>query len=205
MSDHPPELKKLLKDLCPLVDLIREMLGSARHAFNRHSKAELDKIARLQREFTLTIDPFFLRVEDSLKSAPEARRPEFLQMQQILTHLERLADRVASLAEPILQKGNRGAILSDQDFFQVNDVFTRLTGLLRTLVDLMKTADPTLKAYILRECDRLAEECRGERAAHESRMMDSAGQPAAWGVYVALMERFRDSLNHLRALAESLP
>ncbi|MCL6622252.1 MAG: hypothetical protein K6T55_09150 [Syntrophobacterales bacterium] len=204
MSDHPRELKKLLKDLCPLVDLVREMLGSARHAFNRHSRAELDKMARLHTEFSLKIDPFFQRVEEELEKPAHHGKAQWLLLKEVLSRLELLAHEISRLAEPLQQKANRGAILSDQDLFQVNDAFSRLTGMLRTLADVFATDDPALKAYIRQECERLEQECFGHQAAHQGRMMDSPGQPGAWAVYVALLQRFRDCIGHLRPLVESL-
>ena len=46
-----------LKALCPTVDNLRLMLGAARHAFNRHSLAKLEEIARLKDEITFALDP----------------------------------------------------------------------------------------------------------------------------------------------------
>ena len=56
------ELKKKaflnqLKALCSTVDNLRLMLGEARHAFNRHSLAKLEEIARLKDEITFALDP----------------------------------------------------------------------------------------------------------------------------------------------------
>ena len=62
------ELKKeaflnQLKALCPTVDNLRLMLGAARHAFNRHSLAKLEEIARLKDDITFALDPIFEQVE----------------------------------------------------------------------------------------------------------------------------------------------
>ncbi len=197
-------LREQVKALAPLVDTVRLMLGSARHAFNRHSLAELDKLARLHQDFTLAIDPFFQRLETALKKPSEANRPDLLKLQGILSQLEFMAHHISGLAEPIRQKGNRGAILSERDFFQINDLFSQLTGLMRALVDILLYNDPSLKAYVLKESRRLREGCFQEAAEHETRMMDSPGQPGAWSVYVAILERFRDSLKHLIELVENL-
>ncbi len=204
MPEKTRELRRLLKDLCPLVDLAREMLGAARHAFNRHSKAELDKMARLQTEFTLKIDPFFQRLEEAPGQPSREPDPESLTLKEVLTRLELLAHEISRLSEPLQQKADRGAILADEQLFQVNDAFSRLTGLLRTLTDILQTDDPALKAYLLKEGERLREECLGNQTSLETRMMDSPGQPRAWSVYISIQERFRDCLAHLGALVHSL-
>lgn len=204
MPEKTTELRKLLKDLCPLVDLVREMLGTARHAFNRHSTAELEKLARLHTEFTLKIDPLFQQVEEKLSQSSSGGNPAWLTLKEVLTRLELLAHEISRLSEPLQQKANRGAILADAQLFQVNDAFSRLTGLLRTLTDILQTDDPALKAYLQKEGDRLREECLGNQTSLETRMMDSPGQPGAWSVYISIQERFRDCLAHLRALVHSL-
>ncbi|MEJ5330249.1 MAG: hypothetical protein WHT07_08850 [Desulfobaccales bacterium] len=204
MPEKTTEPRKLLKDLCPLVDLVREMLGTARHAFNRHSKAELEKLARLHTEFTVKIDPLFQRVEEELSKSSSAGNPEWLTVKEILTRLELLAYEISRLSEPLQQKANRGAILADEQLFQVNDAFSRLTGLLRTLTDILQTNDPALKAYLQKEGEHLRQQCLGHQTALETRMMDSPGQPGAWSVYIGILERFRDCLAHLCALVHSL-
>ncbi len=206
MTTEPrnPSRKAELKDLVPLVDLARQMLGAARHAFNRHSQAELGNIASLHREFTLAIDPFFQQREGTRNRRSAVPEPAGPTLEAILAHLEFMAHKIAGLADPIRQKGNRGAILSERDFFAINNLFARFTGLLRALVDLLQTADPSLKAYILTESRQMREDCFREEVEHETRMMDSPGQPAAWSVYVAILEHFRAGLDHLIKLVEAL-
>jgi Na+/phosphate symporter len=197
-------LKEPATVLCPLVDTVRLMLGAARHAFNRHSQAELEKMALLQRDFTLAIDPLFQEVEAQLRQTPEAEKPEVRKWQTVLGHLEFMAHSVSGLADPIRLKGNRGAILSERDFFLINDLFSQMTGLMRALVDICRLNDPSLKTYVLTESQRMKETCFREEVEHETRMMDSPGQPGAWSVYVAILAHFRDTLGHLTALMESL-
>lgn len=197
-------VREQLKALCPLVDNMRLMLGAARHAFNRHSQAELEKISRLQDTFTLDIDPFFERVEAGLEKASEADKPDLLKLQEILTNLELMAHKISGLAEPIRRKGNHGAILSDRDFFHINDLFSQQTGLMRALVDIFQHNDAALKAYVLNESRKVRDACFRDEVDHETRMMDSPGQPDSWSIYIAILEQFRDSLGHLITIVESL-
>jgi Na+/phosphate symporter len=196
--------KEQLKALCPLVDNMRFMLGAARHAFNRHSQAELEKIARLHYTITLDIDPFFERVEAGLEKASEADKPDLLKLQGIVSNLELMAHKLSGLAEPISRKGNHGAILSDKDFFHINDLFSQQAGFMRALVDIFQHNDAALKAYVLNESRKVREACFRDEVDHETRMMDSPGQPDAWSIYIAILEHFRDSLGHLITIVESL-
>ncbi len=196
--------RKQLKALCPLVDQVRLMLGAARHAFNRHSQVQLAEMARLQKTIILDLDPLFEEVEAGLAQTPAADQSHLLQLKGILSHLELMAHTVAGLAEPIRRKGNHGAILSDKDFFHLNDSFSRLMGLMRALVDILLHDDPSLKAYALRECQSLRDTCFGEETEHETRMMDSPGQPDAWSIYLEILDSFREILAHYQDIVNSL-
>jgi Na+/phosphate symporter len=196
--------REQLKALCPLVDNIRLMIAAARHAFNRHSPAQLEEMARLHKTLTLDIDPFFEKVEAGLKKGATADQPYLVKLQKILTHLEMMADRVASLADHLRYKANRGVILSEEDFFAVNDLFSQLTGFMRTLVDIFEVNDATTKAYALQEGQKLTDAWFKAEAEHGTRMMDTPGQPSAWSVYLAILERSREIAGHLADIIKSL-
>jgi Na+/phosphate symporter len=198
------DFREQLKALCPLVDNIRLMIGAARHAFNRHSPAQLEEMARLQKTLTLDIDPFFQEVEAGLNQGTAADRPYLLKLQGVLTHLERMTDRVASLADHLRYKAKRGIILSEKDLFAVNDLFSQLTGFMHTLVDIMQVDDPSLKAYVLEESQKMKEDCFRLKTTHETGMIDSPGQPDAWSVYLAILEASREIAGHLAEIVKSL-
>ena len=203
------ELKKeafldQLKELCPTVDNLRLMLGAARHAFNRHSLTKLEEIARLKDDITFDLDPIFEQLEAGLGKSSEADKPYLLKLQGILSHLELMADKIAGLTEPIRQKGKHGAILSDKDFFHVNDLFSQQMGLMRALVDIFLYDDASLKGYVLNESQKVRGTCFQDEVEHETRMMDGPGQYNAWSIYLVLLDRFREILAHLMDIVRSL-
>ncbi len=194
----------LMKELWPTMDNLRLMLVAARHAFNRHSQAELAEIARLRDDIILDLDPIFEKLEINLKNCTEGEKPDLLKHQGIVFQMEAMADKIAKLADPIRRKGNRGAILADQDLFFINDLFSRLTGVMSTLVDIFHINDASLKAYVLTEGEKLRDSCFRNEAEHETRMMDSPGQADAWSIYIDLLKRFREILGHLLNIVKSL-
>jgi Na+/phosphate symporter len=115
-----------------------------------------------------------------------------------------MADKILRLADPIRRKSNHGAIFSDKEFFHINDLFAQQMGLLRALVDIFLYNDPSLKAYILNECQKVKGTCFQEKEAHETGMMDSPGQHAAWSIYLEMLDRFREILGHLTEIAKIL-
>jgi Na+/phosphate symporter len=199
----PKDFRNHLKALGPLVDHIRLMLTTARHAFNRHSKAQLEEMARIHKSFTLDIDPFFEKVEKGSKPGGAAP-PELLALKEILTHLELMAHKVAGLTEQLRYKANHGAILADQDVFAVNNLFSRLNGLLQALVDIFQINDAALKAYVVQECHQISEGGFRSETDHKTEMMDIPGRPDAWSVYLAILETGRAVIGHLVAIVKSL-
>lgn len=193
-----------LKALCPLVDQVRRMLTAARQAFNRHSKAQLEEMARLHKNFTLEIDPFFEKVKTGLGRASAEEKPYLLKLQKILTDLELMAHKVAGLEEHLRYKANKGALLSDQDVFTANNVFSHLGGLLQTLVDILQINDAALKAYVLQESQKLSGGAFRSGTEHETGMMDTPGQPDAWSVYLAILKVSREIVGHLKEIIKNL-
>jgi Na+/phosphate symporter len=196
--------RKQLKALCPTVENLRLMLGAARHAFNRHSQAELEKMAQIQDDITLDIDPMLEQVESGLEKATEADRPELLKLQEILSHLEFMADEIAGLEDPIRRKSNRGAIFADKYFVHINQMFTQQAGLLRSLVDIFQVDDAPLKAYVLQESQKLQDSCFQNEAEHETPIPDGPGLSESWSVYLAMLDQFRKILGHLMDIVKIL-
>lgn len=198
------DFRNQVKALCPLVDHIRLMLVAAWQAFNRHSRAQLEEIAKIHQTFTLEIDPFFERVEQGLKNCSPADKPALLALQEILTNLELTAAKVAGLTSSLQYKANHGAILSDQDVFVVNNLFSRLTGFMRALVDIFQINDAALKAYLGQECEKIREGWFRSETDHEARMMDTPGRPDAWSVYLAILKASREVSTYLEAIVKGL-
>lgn len=193
-----------LQELEPTVENMRLMLGAARHAFNRHSREKLAEIAELLDDITLDLDPIFEKLDEDLQKAPEADKPDLLQMKEIVSQVELMAHEIAGLAEPIRRKGNKGAILADKDLFCINDLFSQLTGFMRTLVDILQINDASLKAYVLTEGEKIRNECLRNEVEHETRMMDSPGHTSAWSIFIDLLNRFREILKHLLNIVKIL-
>jgi len=194
--------QKTLNNLCPTIDNLRLMIGAARHAFNRHSVKELEGLTALQDTVTLDLDLVFEKVEIALEKRREAEKPVLLRLQDVLTQLEIMGAHIAGLAEPIRMKTKGGALFSDEDVIFVNNLFSKLTGFMRTLVDIFKYRDPVLRKYLLSESTDLIKECFAKNKDHETRMMDGFGHPQAWGIFLAILEQARLILTHLIELVK---
>ncbi|MBM4284018.1 MAG: hypothetical protein FJ128_02045 [Deltaproteobacteria bacterium] len=193
-----------LRALCPLVQNLRLMVGAARHSFNRHSTAHLAEMIQLGDNVTVNIDPFFEKAEKGLKGTAEPDRARWQRLHDLLTHLELMAVAIVSLEYPIREKIKDNIIFSDADVFYLNNLFSRQTGLLRTLEDVLHQDNASLKSYLLTEGRRVVDESFEAAANHETHTLESMGQPRAWSVYLSLVDRHREILKHLLHIVQTL-
>ncbi len=191
-----------LADLAASVDNIRLMIGAARQAFNRSSLTELEEILRLQDIVTLDLDEYFEEIELAQSEPDNADNAYLKKLYGILGQLEHCADEIKQMAEPIHRKIKEATMVSDQNFFHLNDLFTHVKGLLRGLADLFHAENPPLKKYLLAEADTMLESCFKAGAEHERRMTHTFGQPHAFAIYLALLEKIKLILNHLISIVK---
>ncbi len=205
MSAHKDQgLRAQLNALCPVLDNLRLMAGAARHALNRHSLAELEELARLADLVIVDLEMAIEDVEELLEQPGNDQNPQLLRLKDLLAHLLFIAAHTRDMAGPIRKKIAENQIFPDNDLIHLNELFSRQTGMLRTLVDIFKTNDPFLKKYLAQECETLSAGCFQAESDHESRMTTSFGQPHAWGVYIALLELFRQIHARLRDIVKLL-
>jgi Na+/phosphate symporter len=186
-----------LANLSPTVDNLRLMLGATRHAFNRSSLAELEEILRLQDIITLDLDEFFEDVELAQAQPGTDGNPYLKKIAGILSHLEHMANELKLMGDPIRRKIKEATLVSDNDFFHLNNLFTNLKGLLRGLADLFHAENKPLKRYLLSEANNLIEGCFKAGVEHDLRMAQSFGQPHAFAIYLEILNKFKLILNHL--------
>jgi Na+/phosphate symporter len=179
------------------VDNLRLMLGAARQAFNRSSLAEIEEMKRLQDIITLDLDEFFEEVELAQAEPANDGNPYLKKLYGILGHLEHIGDEFKQMAEPIQRKIKEASMVSDKDFFHLNDLFTHVKGLLRGLADLFHAENQPLKRYLLTEGNNMIEGCFKAATEHETTMSHSFGHPHAFAIYLELLKKFKLILNHL--------
>lgn len=186
-----------LAALSPAVDQLRRLTGTIRHAFNRSSMAELAEADRLQDVITLDLDEYFEEVEAAQAVAAHNGNPYLKKISGILGHLEHIGDELKKMGAPIARKIKASTLVSDKDYFHLNDLFTHTIGLLRGLADLFHAENKPLKRYLLTEASNLIEGCFQAEVEHDLQMVQSFGQPQAFAIYLELLERFKKILNHL--------
>lgn len=177
--------------LGPMVGELLTMMGAARDAFNRHNLGRLQELRSLQTKVAQDVQQIGKEMKSSIGRQPEDERPFMIQGSVILDRLGIIGDNIGGCGDPIEQK-IRGAILfSDKAVTQANFLFDQQTGMIRSVLDIIKTNNEFLKKYVLEESKKLGQACLTFATEHEERMIEGLCLPQAAPIFLALLDRMR--------------
>jgi Na+/phosphate symporter len=188
----------------PIIDNLRNMVGSARSAFNRHSRGALEELKKLKEEVDRAIKEATSQAQAALLGKSEAGKAALLKFISILSHLDIMSENIASLAEPIQKKIQEGVLFTDKAVTQTNYLFNHQTGMLRSLLDIIKTDNEFLKKYLLEEGRILIQLCLDVATEHETRMIEGLCMPQASPIFLAMLDRMRLIWRHVLAIVKLL-
>jgi Na+/phosphate symporter len=180
-----------------IIDKLRTMIGTARNAFNRHSRDSLEELRKLKEEVDREIKQAITETDASLPGKPEAEKAALLRAHTIISHLEIMSENIVGLAEPIRKKIQENVLFTDKAFSQTNYLFNHQTGMLRSLLDIVRTDNDFLKKYVLEEGRILIQLCLDVATEHETRMIEGLCMPQASPVFLAILDRFRLIWRHV--------
>lgn len=185
------------KDLfTPIFNKIEAMVGAARNAFNRHSRQELEQLKTLRTEVAPEIANAVKFVEETLAKQTAREREVSLKIQSILTRLQLIADKLGDLAEPIEKKIKDGILFSDKAVSQTNHLLDHQAGILRSLLDILKTDNAMLKRFVLEEAQKLTQNCIDFATEHEERMIEGLCLPQAAPLFLTILDNMRTAGQH---------
>jgi Na+/phosphate symporter len=177
--------------LSPMVDRLLIMMGLARDAFNRHSLASLRELRSLQGMVVQAFHDLARQLKSSIARKSEEERLVLTRSHYILDHLTVIGDNIGQCGDPIERK-IRGAILfSEKAVSQANFLFDQHSGMIRSVLDIIKTDNEFLKNYILEEGRKLGQACIAFATEHEERMIEGMCLPQAAPIFLALLDRMR--------------
>jgi len=171
--------------LDPIVEKLRTMMGAARDAFNRHSRGSLDQLKSLN-------DAVTKEIKQALGLAAGSSRTAAPKLENILKHLEVIRGSIRGLVEPIQKKIKDGVLFSDKAVSQSNYLFDLHSGMLRSILDILKTDNEFLKKYMVQEGRNLIQSCNDFATEHEARMIEGICLPQAAPIYINILDRMRE-------------
>jgi Na+/phosphate symporter len=136
------------------------------------------------------------QVKSLIVRKSEDERLGLNRVQSLLDHLKTIGDNIGQCADPIERK-IRGAILfSEKAVTQANFLFDQQSGMIRSIMDIIKTDNELLKNYLLEESRKLGQACVSFATEHEERMIEGLCLPQAAPIFLALLDRMRTIAQH---------
>jgi len=197
-------VKKHQEILGTIVDELRIMVGTARNAFNRNSRTDLEELKKIKEGVDRDIKEATSQMEAALPGKSETEKTALLRLHSILSHLEIMSENIAGMAEPIRKKIQDDVLFTDKAFSQTNYLFNHQTGMLRSLLDIIKTDNDFLKKYVLEEGRVLIQLCLDVATEHETRMIEGLCMPQASPIFLAILDRMRLIWRHVLAIVKLL-
>jgi Na+/phosphate symporter len=182
--------------LDPMVDKLLTMMGAARDAFNRHSRASLLALFSLQGSVAQDFDEVARQLRSLSARKSESERLVWTRCQSIVGHLGIIADNIGRCAEPIKQKIKGAVLFSEKAVTQANFLFDQHSGMIRSVLDIIKTDNEFLKRYLLEEGRKLGKVALSFATEHEDRMIEGLCLPEAAPIFLALLDRMSTIAQH---------
>jgi Na+/phosphate symporter len=188
----------------PVFAKLGDMVGTSRDAFNRHSGTSLEQLKNLHEELASEIKNAVADLGTLAAKAPENQKAFFIRLQSVLTHLQMVGDNLEALSTPIDRKIKEGVLFSDKAVAQANQLFDHLTGILRSILDALKTDNEFLKRYVMEEGQRLTQSCNDFATEHEARLIEGLCLPQAAPLFLAMLNALRTASQHAVNIARIL-
>ena len=190
--------------LGPFVDKFLTMMGVARDAFNRHSRASLQELQNLKISATPNIETTSIQLRSLMARKPEAERAVLLRLLSILNHMEIIDENIGGHASPIEKKVKDGVLFSDKAVIQTNYLFDQHAGIIRSVLDVIKTDNDFLKKFVFEEGRKLIQASQDFATEHEDRMIEGLCLPQAAPIFLAILDKMRSIGQHEVGIATLL-
>ena len=185
ISDEPAAI------MAPIIEKLLTMMGAARDAFNRHSRDRLQEMQVLQAAVTQNISTASRQVQSLISRKPEAEQRILQRMDALLSRLGTINANLGGLAGPLNQKIQGAVLFSDKAVAQTNYLFDQHAGMIRSLLDIVKTDNQFLKNYVGNEGRNLVQACADYATEHQDRLIEGLCTPQAAPIFLAILDAMR--------------
>ncbi len=193
------------KDLfTPIFNKLEGIVGAARNAFNRHSRQDLEHLKAIHKDIVPEITNAIKKIEETLTKKPAGERAEDLKGQSVLTRLQLIAEKLGGLTDPIDKKIKNGVLFSEKAVSQTNYLFDHQAGMLRSLLDILKTDNDMLKRFVQEEGQKLIQDCINFATEHEDRLIEGLCLPQAAPIFLSILDNMRTAAQHEVDIAQIL-
>ncbi len=177
--------------LAPIIHNLLAMRRAARDAFNRHSRDKLQDLQNLQGTVTQNIAEASKQVQSRGARKSGEEKQAFAKLETVLKQLGTINFSLGGLADPIQKKIMGGVLFSDKAVTQSNYLFDQHGGMIRSLLDIVRTDNEFLKKYVKSEALSLVQACGDFATEHEDRLIEGLCTPQSAPIFLAILEAMR--------------
>jgi Na+/phosphate symporter len=203
MSIHPL-VKEHSGELETIVGKLVAGAGAARDAFNRHSRSSMEELRTLNRTAAQEVEAALKKLEGKMAGKPQGERQALTRLSSIYSHMRDITQNLGALAEPIQKKIKDGVLFSDKAVAQTNYLFDTQTGLLRSVLDIIKTDNEFLKRYTETEARNLIQACSNFATEHETRLIEGLCLPQAAPLFLGILDHMKSMGQHEAEIVQLL-
>ncbi|MDD2901624.1 MAG: hypothetical protein PHU44_04255 [Syntrophales bacterium] len=190
MSIHPA-LKEHSGELAVIVGNLVAGTGAARDAFNRHSRSSMEEMRTLIRTAAQDLEAALKHLDVQMARKSPGEGAALKRLASVYNRLQIIAQNLDALADPIHKKIKDGVLFSDKAVSQTNYLFDTQAGMLRSVLDIIKTDNEFLKRYTETEARNLVQACNNFATEHETRLIEGLCLPQAAPLFLAILENMR--------------
>ncbi len=177
--------------LAPIIHNLLAMRRAARDAFNRHSHDKLQDLRNLQGTVAQNITQASREIKSLMARKPEVEKQELLRLETILVRLGEIKANLGNLADPIHKKIKGGVLFSDKAVAQSNYLFDQHGGMIRSLLDIVRTDNDFLKNYVKGEARNLIQATTDYATEHQGRLIEGLCTPQEAPIFLAILDAMR--------------
>ena len=190
--------------IAPIVKNLLTMMRAARDAFNRHSNERLQEMHSLHKATSQTIAEAARQVNSWRTRRPEVEEKLLLHLEAVLNGLAAINTNLGSLADPIQKKIKGGVLFSHKALTQTNYLFDQHAGMIKSLLDIVKTDNQFLKDYVNSESRNLIQACADFAVEHQERLIEGVCSPQAAPIFLAILDAMQVVSRTEAEIAKSL-
>ena len=177
--------------LAPIIHNLLAMRRAARDAFNRHSHDKLQDLQNLKGTVAMNIAEATRQVKSLVARKPEADKKAMARMETVLNRLEAISANLGGLADPIAKKIKGSVLFTDKAVAQSNYLFDKHGGMIRSLLDIVRTDNEFLKKYVMSEGRNLVAASTDFATEHQDRLIEGLCTPQAAPIFLAILDAMR--------------
>ena len=131
------------------------------------------------------------KLDEEMARKSTGENTALMRLASMYNHLRIIAQNLEALADPIQKKIKDGVLFSDKAVSQTNYLFDTQAGMLRSVLDIIKTDNEFLKKYTETEVRNLIQACNNFATEHETRLIEGLCLPQAAPLFLAILDSMR--------------